>query len=70
MRTNRDKHARMCHMLEDREQVLLKVNAVVWFNKDRKFYNLRPRYIQIRINGINRTCENSKQAISFHKDNA
>jgi len=44
------------------KQKLHKTIAAIWFNKTRREKDLKPNYINIRINGNNRQCNNTKKA--------
>jgi hypothetical protein len=44
------------------KEKLHKTNSAIWFNKVCKLEQLSPKYIQIKINGNNKQCNNTKSA--------
>jgi hypothetical protein len=41
---------------------LLTTNAAIWFNKVCRTKQLTPKYINIKINGSNQQCKNTRKA--------
>ena len=53
------KQATEIHAYKNAKRKLYKTNAAIWFNKTCRDKQLSPNYINIKINGNNRQCNNT-----------
>ena len=58
--------AKLAYQYKNTKRKLYKTNAAIWNNKICRQKRLKPKYIDIRINGKNQQCQRTyKAAIDF-----
>ena len=60
------KQATEIHAYKNTKRKVYKTNAAIWFNKTCRDKQLTPNYINIKINGNNRQCNNTIYGRSPH----